>query len=596
MSKLSDFRTKYPQYDNMSDAELSYKLYKKFYSDKPLMIYANDLGLDSKQKMGFLKYAGQQGDSISFSKGGNTDKAMVNTSTGTTYGGPIVGGARSVLQGITVGGGDEVVGGGVAAIKKLTGDPRPFTDIYKQEQQRELQRVQDFRSDYPKGSLMGELGGGLVLPLGIPKTIKGAMATGGALGGIGAFLNTDGTLSERGLNTPLGVLLGAVFGGGVAATGQAFGSQLRAIISKKAQQAAAAGGKALEVLKQEATQAYNKAFDAGVNIKPEAFKTLLDDIILKVSGGREIKEKLTPQGAAVIKDMSDSLEKLVKDVGGVDNQGGLANVVQNALRKTDDGMSFSDLQYYRDLAGVPSANFNNPAEQRIGGIIKKEIDKFVNKLSDGDVYGGDPAVAAKAIEKARNTWSRMRKSEVIDKILDKANSNAYAGGKESALRNQISNILRNDKKRAQFSKDEIELLIQIRKGSPIGNLIANIAAAGASVTGGRSNFGQGLSSATGATAALIGYELGGFTGATIGILLDQGIKTGIKAVQELSMEQKVKLFRDIVANGLAKEVRKKNPSALRILERAANSAPKATQAAIAVTDDPLTQEIDRMMR
>lgn len=587
MSKLSDFRKQYPQYDNMSDAELSYRLYKKFYGDRPLMVYANDLGLNSQQKMDFLKYAGQQGDSIKFNTATNNQPS---------YGGPIVGGARSVLQGMTVGGGDEIVGAGVAAAKKFAGDQRPFTDIYKQEQQRELQRLEDFRSDYPKASLLSELGGGLIVPLGATKTVKGAMATGGSLGGLAAFLNSDGSLTERALNTPLGVILGTIFGGGVAATGQALSGQLGAIISKKAQQAAAAGGKALDVLKREAREAYNQAFKEGVSIKPEVFNNLLDDIIQKVSGGREVKEKLTPQGAAVIEDMSKSLQSLVKEAGDIPEGGGLANVVTRALQRSDDsaGLSFDDLQYFRDLAGVPAGNFNNPAEQRIGNIIKNEIDEFVRKLGSGDVYGGDPAVAAKAIEKARNTWSRMRKTEVIDNLLEKAGT--YAGGKESGLRNQISNILRNDKKRAQFSKDEIELMMQIRQGSPLGNLIANIAAAGYSVTGGRGNLGQGLASTTGPVAALIGYELGGVSGAAAGVLLDQTVKTGIKAVQELSMEQKVMLLRDIVANGLASEVRKKNPSALRLLETAAQNAPRAVPAAIAGADDPLTEEIDVMMR
>lgn len=188
----------------------------------------------------------------------------------------------------------------------------------------------------------------------------------------------------------------------------------------------------------------------------------------------------------------------------------------------------------------------------------------------------------------------MRKTEAIDKLLEKAGT--YAGGKESGLRNQISNILRNDKKRAQFSKDEIELLTQIRQGSPLGNLIANIAAAGYSMTGGRGNLGQGLANTTGPIAAVVGYNVGGLTGMGAALLLDQGVKTGIKAVQELSMEQKVMLFRDIVANGLASEVRKHNPTALRLLETAARNAPRAVPAAIAGADAPLTDEIDTMMR
>ena len=83
-----------------------------------------------------------------------------------------------------------------------------------------------------------------------------------------------------------------------------------------------------------------------------------------------------------------------------------------------------------------------------GTIIQKEIDTFVKKLGSGDVYGGDPAVAAKAIEKARNTWSRMRKTEVIDKLLENA-PDIYRWQRKR-IRNQISNILRSEKTSAVF--------------------------------------------------------------------------------------------------------------------------------------------------
>ena len=125
--------------------------------------------------------------------------------------------------------------------------------------------------------------------------------------------------------------------------------------------------------------------------------------------------------------------------------------------------------------------------------------------------------------------------------------------------------------------------MQIREGTPIGNLIGNIAKAGFSLTGGQSVTGKGIAGATGGLAALGGFAAAGPEGAALAILLEQGATTGLRYVREMGMQQRVELFRDIVANGLADQVKQANPSAFRALQAAANSATKGT---IAATDQP----------
>ena len=96
----------------------------------------------------------------------------------------------------------------------------------------------------------------------------------------------------------------------------------------------------------------------------------------------------------------------------------------------------------------------------------------------------------------------------------------------------ISNILRDPKKRKQFSRDEVALLTQIREGTPLGNLIGNIAQAGYSLTGGRNVFGGGLAGAGGVVGAAVGATVGdGLTGAAIGVLLEQAATTGVKYIR-----------------------------------------------------------------
>jgi len=557
-SSLAEFRQKNPAYDNVPDGKLLFGLYNHpDFENVPLMKFANAMDLSSSQKMEFLQYAGKQGKSISF-----------NTKTGPSYGGPVVGGARAGLQGITFGGSDEVVGAGVAAAKKLGGDYRPFSEIYRQEQSREKQRIEDFREDYPKTSLTAEITGGLALPLGSAKTVGGMLTTSGLMGGAAAFLNSDGSFNERVLQAPFGVLMGMALGGAFSVAGKTVNEQVKSFLTKRAAKAASQGAQALEKLKLEASEAYDKAFKAGVSIKPEAFKSMLDDVIAKVSGGRPIRDKLTPKAADTITAMKDELKRVVKD---------------------NTGFSIDDIDYLNKLTRAGKSEIGNQEEQRLAMMISENLDDFVNKLSNGDIYGGNVQTAVKELSKARSTWNRMKKTEVVEELLE--NAKTYAGGLESGLRNQISSILRNRKKRRQFNKDELKLLTQIREGSPIGNLIANMSMGGFSLTGGRSNINQMGALGLIATSLGAAYADNPLVGAAIGAALEVGGATAVRYVREMSMKNKVELFRNIVANGLAKEVYAKSPRAFKMLEAAAGGSQAATRGAIATGDDPVATEI-----
>lgn len=561
MNKLDQIREQYPQYKDWSDERLAYGLYKKFYSDKPLAGYAKEIGLDKTKSLSFLKYAAQQGDTLSF-----------NGESQPQVGGKGMGIARGVLQGATFGAGEEVVAGGVAAGRKLLeGDERPIGQIYEQELQRERQRLGQFREEAPVLAYGSEIAGGIAVPLGATQTVRSAAGVGAGLGGFSAAATSEGDMMDRLMAVPVGAAMGAILGGTLQVAGQTVNAQIKSYLSKKAQRAAAQGAKAVDDLKDEARMAYAAAKDAGVSITPEAFDELLTKTIQEASGGRRVSSRLTPKAAGVISEMKDEAQRILNVEG--------------------QSLGIDDLDYMRQLASIPAADFQNPAEQRIAGIIQSNIDDFLSNLSDAQISGGSADEAVAALKKARETWSRMRKTEKVEEILN--NARTYAGGLESGLRNQISTILRNKKKRAQFSKDEIALLTQIREGTPIGNLIANMSQAGFSMTGGRNVFGGGLAGATGAASAGIGAAVGGPVGAAVALLLEQGATTGVKYVREMSMQNQVQLFRDIVANGLASQVKQANPSAFRILEAAAAAATRGT---IAAGDQPTTETIDLMTR
>ena len=159
----------------MSDAELAYRLYKKFYSDKPLVGYAKDIGFDKSQSLDFLNFAADAGDTISY-----------EAETAPAVGGDVGGVARGALQGLTLGFGDEIVAGGTALGRKvLQGDNRAMGDIYQQELERERARIEGAKTD-PTKAIVSEIAGSVAMPLGATKTIGGAALTGAGMGAVAA--------------------------------------------------------------------------------------------------------------------------------------------------------------------------------------------------------------------------------------------------------------------------------------------------------------------------------------------------------------------------------------------------------------------------
>lgn len=550
-------------YDDLTNAQIAYGLYVKQYSDLQPIAVAKALGLTKKEALDFMSLASKGGVNVGF------EAATPSPTTG----GKTLSKARSALSGFTMGGSDELVAGGVAGLRKLQGDDRNVGDIYQQELERERSRIEQFRESDPNTAMAYEIGGGIANPIlsGV-RTLKGAFGAGATLGGTGAFLSSDGDLTDRAISAPVGAVLGGLFGLTMQAGGNTISGQIKDYLSRKAQRAAAEGAQSLEQFKDEARRSYQEAYAQGLKITPDAFMDFLMDVTEKAAGdsGRGISKALTPKSAAVFKTMEDDLMRLAKD-----------------------GMGLEDIDYYRQLANTPAADFNNPAEQRIAGILQSNLDDFVENLDQGRIFGGDPAKASAAIKNARATWNKMRKTEKIEKLLEDAQT--YRGGLESGIRNQISTLLRNPKKLRGFTKAEVDLLRQINDGTPIGNLIGNIAAAGFSFTGGRNTFGQGVASAAGGAAALIGAKLADdpMTGAAIGLLLEQTATTGVKYIREMNLQNRVQLYRDIIANGLADDVAKANKGAWKLLEAAGKSAEKAanvgTRGTIAATDQEINQ-------
>lgn len=538
METMTAIRQAYPQYDDLTDAQLMAGLYTKFYSDTPVMGFVKklmtDYGFDQNKAKEFSAIVSGQGAKFAFPE------------AAPAVGGSTLGVTRGLVQGATLGAGDEIVAGGVAAARKAAsalglrgGDSRPIGDIYQRELERERQRLGTFKEDSPVLGYGSEVVGSMALPLGAASTIKGAAALGGGLGATSGFLTSEGDITDRLTGAATGGVLGALLGGTLQGAASGLTKQFEAYMTKRAAKAVSEGADSVATLRAEANKAYEAARAAGVQIDQQAYQKMLDDVMANVAGGagRPVREALIPKSADVLTAMRDYAGKAV----GLD-----------------------DLEYLRQLAQTPAGMVTDKAEQRAASLIIDGIDDFIDSLDANKVLtnASDAVDAANALRSARNLWGRMRRTELISNIVDTAAAGGYAGGFESGLKTRIGQILRDPKLRRGFSEAELKLLSQIQLGTPIGRILAGISYTGLSTSGGRA----GLLTAGGAGT------LAGLLGGPWGAIIQLGGATALRAVREMSLEQQARMYTDILASGAADQVIKEMPALMRYLQSAAAAA------------------------
>ena len=527
MEGIKSLREKFPQYEDLSDGQLAFGVYNNFYSDMPIVGFAKQIGLDKAQSLEMLKSANSAGKGMKFEQ------------AEPSVGGGAMGALRSGFQGLTLGGGDEIVAGGVSALKKLTGDERSMGDIYSQELERERSRLGQFEEQAPKTALASEVASSMAIPLGPVKTMGQAALTGLGYGAASGFLSGEGGAADRAKSAASTAALGSMFGAGFKKASDMVGSSFERYLSDKAAKAIAKGGQSVGDLKASANALYEEARASGATISKDAFEDFVSQTVAKVSGGvdEDIAAKLTPSSAAVLEAMK---------------------------RKVGQSVGVDDLDAFRKLAQTPAGKVTDKGEQRAASMIIEGIDDFVDNINPDQLTSGTIEGVSDTFKAARDMWSRMRRTEKLQNIIETAKEGGYAGGFESGLKTQIGTILRNPKQRRGFSEGELRLLSEIQTGTPLGRALAGISYLGFSPSGGRTVPTGGL-----VTGGLVGFSAGGPMGALAGAATEAAATTGLRAVREMSMEKRARLLQEIISTGMADQVAQKAPEAFKLLQEAA---------------------------
>ncbi len=235
-------------------------------------------------------------------------------------------------------------------------------------------------------------------------------------------------------------LLGAVVGGrAVAGAGN--------VARGAASTARMAATPTPEELRSQARVAYARAENAGVTYEPSAVQTFGQDLsqTLRNAG---FDEALHPKAAAAL--------RRIQEAGAVAPGASTAAPVR-----------FEDLETLRRIAR--NARLSPDAdERRIGGIITREIDNFTLRPPANAVAGGDSAAASSAIREARSVWSRMRKSDEIEELVERARLSATGSGgrMDEALRSEFASLARSIQRGSNpgFTPAEVANIERIARG------------------------------------------------------------------------------------------------------------------------------------
>lgn len=347
------------------------------------------------------------------------------------------------------------------------------------------------------------------------------MANSAALGGTAATLAEGGTSDNVAKDAAIGAIIGAAVPG-IGALGRAGGRRLADMLTGSATRRAqtqvakefAKQAPDTEALRRLGSEAFKKAEQAGVVIKPEALRGQVDDIA-SWAAKEGIDPTLHPGATAALRRIAEV---------------------------ADEPLSLERLQTLRRVVGS-AAKSQVPDERRIARGMIDKLDDFVEGLTPDKISAGNIATAADDLVNARSLWSRMKKSEIIDTALERASR--QQSGVENGVRIQFRQILNNPRLRRSFSKDELKLLDDVVKGDFTTNTLRRI---------GSLSFGSGIQrNSLNAMSGMLGGAgagsmVGGLPGAMMGAAVP-AVAYGAQRGAEALTTRNARLAQALIASG-----------------------------------------------
>lgn len=256
-----------------------------------------------------------------------------------------------------------------------------------------------------------------------------------------------------------------------------------------------------QAIKNESTQAYKTAEDAGIIVAPEAFQTFAGDTAstLKKSG---LNDKLHPNVAAALDDIK-------------------------AAAASGEPQTLQDVEIFRRVATAAVKGAVNDDQASKAGALVRSIDGFIDNLGPKQLIEGDSEAAVPALQNARSLWTKNAKLGDIEDIAEVA---ARQDDPNKYIKQQFTRITKDSDKFDRYTPAEQKLVLdlaQTGKMETLGKLAPSLDLAG---------------------IAKIGAYVGGAAVNPLALTLP-AVGFGAKALAQRGRQSSLRALEDVIARG-----------------------------------------------
>jgi hypothetical protein len=135
--------------------------------------------------------------------------------------------------------------------------------------------------------------------------------------------------------------------------------------------------------------------------------------------------------------------------------------------------SFGDIQAARMRLNDVIRESPGTAKATAAEHAKSELDHMLENIGQNDIAAGSPTKALRALQDANNHWALVKRSELYQGAIERAQrqaaSNGIGGNIDNALRQQFKS-LRNGKLLRNAPQDEMDVIDAIIAGTPMQNV------------------------------------------------------------------------------------------------------------------------------
>jgi hypothetical protein len=196
-----------------------------------------------------------------------------------------------------------------------------------------------------------------------------------------------------------------------------------------------------ETLATQATDLYAKTQASGTAFKPNVFSAEMNKI------GADLRQ------LGYHPDLHPDIKVALKE-----------------LKDTKKPKDMLELQSLREFI-ANAQNSDNSKQRMLATVLKDKFDDYIVNAGP-EAITSKTSEGAKTWQQARETYSRLRKSEVFTDMLDRSEIDKAGMGVEKSLTNQLRALAKDPKKMRLFTTEEQSAIKQAAKGGNVQNILS----------------------------------------------------------------------------------------------------------------------------